>query len=227
MKKIIIILVAFAALTTAQAQTSIGFRAGVNFGNRDITPKTITSSGSGTATEPGIVGLSLAVPFQFKLSDKFAVQPELCFLQKGYSEYYVNGSDYIRNSLTMSYLELPILGKLIFGGDKFNCGILLGPSFGYALGGRTTLDYKLNGTSKTIEENMNFTTNYKNINRFDMGFIIGAAPSYAISDAGSLFLDVRYQFGLSDIVNDTPDNTKAFNRGLGLSIGYLHAFGGK
>ena len=240
MKKVILFAVCTAFSTANFAQMSIGFRGGVNFATAEYSPKSTTTSSNGTSTsETSIVGLSLAIPLEIKISEMFAIQPELAYIQKGYGQQFSStgsssSASYNGTSvLTFDYLEIPVSAKVFFGGDNFKFNVLVGPSIGFMLGAKSKSEYTtaaFNGNSaqsSKTETTIDLSdANYKTINKTDFGMHLGAGASLA-AGPGRVFLDARYQFGFSDVANDSPDTTKWFNRGLGVSIGYLYQLGDK
>src|SRR5690242_10651190 len=74
----------------------------------------------------------------------FSLQPELTFVQKGFSaeskgEFYDGEAIYefsADQNFKINYLEIPVLAKLEFGSDKARFFAYAGPSLGLALGGK-------------------------------------------------------------------------------------------
>ncbi len=226
MKKITFIIIVFALWNSVvQAQISIGVRTGFNLATWSYTPKNTTSNTNYTITEPLLLGFTFVMPIEVKLSNNFALQPELSFIQKGFTQKRESGSDYVQDTYIFNYLEVPLLAKIILGNKKFKVGVLAGPSFGYLVSGRDVTAYGASQKFYVYNKNIDFNDAInKTTNRFDIGLVLGVQPAYNITDYSRIFFDARYQLGLSDIKNDSPDNTQIFNRGIGLSVGAFTYF---
>lgn len=226
MKKITFIITAFVLCNSvAQAQVSIGVRTGFNLATWSYTPKNTTSNTNYTVTEPLVLGFTFAMPIEIKVSDSFILQPELSFIQKGYSQKRESGSDHTQDTYIFNYFEMPLLAKVMLGNKRFKIGGFTGPSFGYLVSGQDVTAYGASQKFYVYNKNIDFNAAiYKTTNRFDIGLVLGIQPTYNITDYGRIFFDVRYQLGLTDFKNDLPDNTKIFNRGIGLSIGAFTYF---
>ena len=205
MKKILLSLftVLFAAPSFAQYssggfsldQSTIyyGIRLGMNIANL-----------SGDAPDLGSkVGLNLGGTVGLRLSDTTPV-----FLESGL--YFTSfGASKDKNSITLNYLELPILIKY---GVQVNDDIALlpfiGPSFRYGIFGG---DWKTSGEGKTSSFGDN------KFKRADMGIKLGCGAEY-----NKLYLELGYQFGISNIADwelENHDDASAHNGALFLNLG--------
>lgn len=143
------------------------------------------------------IGFTVGAALNYSINDMISIQPELNFIQKGYTEKsssswtedddgrlitYENSSSM---KYTTNYLEIPVLAKFSFGRDtKFYA--IAGPSIGIGLGGK--FKYK----TKTVESYDDFTDTYSDSEKGKIKF--GEA-----SDNGGgedLFIDNRIDFGL-------------------------------
>lgn len=218
MKKQFIVLAALMCfgLTVINAQTSIGLRVGTNLNKFSYSGEDATDDF--TEFQKSNAGLNFAIPVEFKFSNSFAVQPELSFNQKGEK----TSIDFLGLKVTtktiFNYLELPILGKYMFGTEKIQANILAGPSFGYALNGKVV--------EGDESEKIDLSDEDVSYNRFDFAAQFGAGVSVN-AGPGKVFLDARYYLGLSNLNSDKDYDLKINNRGIGINIGYLYTLGGK
>lgn len=202
-------------------QVALGARVGMNIANVSYTQKN-----SGTTPEMKNVTQFLAsIPLEIRFSPSFAIQPELSYLEKGFSISQTYGSTSASSTVTFNYFDIPIVGKLGFTANKLQLDLLAGPRFGYLLGGKLKGESTVSGRTTTEERNLN-ADDLKTFNRFEVGLDFGASVQYPISNFKLVF-DVRYLLGLTDISNDSPDNETVINRGISLSIGIMKPFGGK
>jgi hypothetical protein len=199
LKKIsLVAAILIAANSLLMAQLSLGVRGGVNLAKQ-------SSEGSGVEiTTDNITGLMFAGIAEVGLTKSFAIQPELVFVQKGGKI-----EDF---ELVLNHFEVPILVKYKFGTDMIGAFVAAGPSFGYSLSGKAD--------GEKIEDD-----EWDDYNRFEIGANFGAGVGIKMG-AGMVFLDARYLLGLSNIAdNEFDEDFKSHNKGIGLSIGYLHNLG--
>jgi len=171
-------------LTSVNAQEiKFGAKAGLNFAfitgdnTADLTPNT---------------DLHFGVMAEFKISNKFSLQPELVYSGQG-AELNIASE----GRISLNYLNLPIIGKYYV---TEQLSLEAGPQIGYLLstnGG--TLDYK--DLLKPIDYGVNFGVGYKLEN--------------------GLNFTARYNLGLSNI-NDVDDFSEKNSNGVvQLSVGYF------
>ncbi len=170
-----------------------GIRLGMNFANI-----------SGDAPDLGTkVGLNFGGTVGLRLSDTAPV-----FLESGL--YYTGyGASKDKNSISLNYLELPILIKY---GVQLNDDIALlpfvGPTFRYGLfGGK----WKTSGAGK-----VDSFGDHK-FKRADMGIKLGCGAEYS-----KLYAELGYQFGITNIA-DWPlangDDASAHNGAFFFNVG--------
>lgn len=177
MKKIILSAFAVCAFAFSNAQDSklsFGMKAGVNFSS--------VSGVKGTDGKDakGRTGFYVGGLAEYKISDKFSIQPEVL--------YSMEGAD--KNSL--DYIRIPVMAKYEV---VENLSILAGPSFAFRIAAENALVEKSTKSS-------------------DFGLGFGAAYAF-----GNIFVDARYNLGLSDI-KDVPGGDAYKNNNIQLGIGY-------
>lgn len=196
MKRLSVILTCLLFLATLSAQVNFGVRGGVHL--NDI------SYDEGEIETEGRAGLVLGVFAEINLTDNFAVQPELAFMQKGYT-YTLSGLaiDEEYRILT-NYIDVPVLAKLKFG-DQTGFYLQAGPQFGYAV----AQSIEVGGEDRGVE-----LTDNDNYNRGEITGVVGAGISIA-----SFFVDARYNLGLTSLQENDLVFGDSYNRGLTLSAG--------
>jgi hypothetical protein len=170
-----------------------GIRLGMNFAN-------LTGDAPDLGTK---VGLNFGGTVGLRLSDTAPV-----FLESGL--YYTGyGASKDKNSISLNYLELPILIKY---GVQLNDDIALlpfvGPTFRYGLfGGK----WKTSGAGKVDSFGDN------KFKRADMGIKLGCGAEY-----NKLYAELGYQFGITNIA-DWPlangDDASAHNGAFFFNVG--------
>ncbi|MGK0384013.1 MAG: hypothetical protein ACJAVL_000749 [Bacteroidia bacterium] len=154
------------------------------------------------------------------LSNVFSLQPEVLYLQKGGRVASEISDDYTQ--VTANYLEVPILAKAQFGGEKFKGYAVIGPYASYWMGGKTKTNILGNESNESIDFDTDIDDDGYKQNRIDIGVTGGLGMQYAIG-RGNIFLDARYGFGLSDrnkFKTNPEDYKKQSNRSAQLSLGY-------
>ena len=150
MKKIILTIAAVFAFGVANAQDmKFGVKGGLNFSN-------LTSSEGSN----GLTSFHLGGFAEFKVSEKFAVQPELL--------YSMQGAGYDGGDLNLNYINIPIMAKF-YVAEKFN--IQAGPQIGFLMSAKAdgtdvkdlfkTTDFGLNlGAGYNLNDNMMLDLRY-------------------------------------------------------------------
>lgn len=186
--------------------TSFGARIGINSATINV-----SDDASGFEIEPDSrIGLNIAAILNVGITEDFSIQPELNFLQKGFKVE----TDFFENNITLNYLEVPILAKYAFGSETIQGFVLGGPAVGYAISGK--LKEEFNGESN--EEDIDFEED--GIKRLDFGFDIGGGLGI-VTESATIFVDIRYLFGIANIDDEDSNDGSIRNRGLNIAVGAL------
>lgn len=92
-----------------------------------------------------------------------------------------------------------------------------GPNFGYAVGLKSAEYIDTGATTNVFYSKLDFQE--FQISRFDLALTMGLGIEKIIANKFRTSLDIRYDFGLTDIVN-SPFNSYV-NRGFALEMGIL------
>lgn len=159
---------------------------------------------TGDATDAGSkVGLNFGGTIGLRLSDTTPL-----FLESGL--YYTGcGAKKDKNSVSLNYLELPLLIKYgIQATDDIAVLPFIGPTFRYGLfGGKQ----KVSGVGKWD------SFGDGKFKRADVGIKLGCGAEY-----NKLYLELGYQFGITNIANWTlpnGDDASAHNGALFINLG--------
>jgi len=188
MKKLLLSAVAVMAFgVAAQAQEmSFGAKAGLNLANMTGDAET---AGSRTGFHVGAVA-------EFKLSDKFSIQPELLYSMQGAKNEFL-GEEY---DLKLDYINLPIMAKFyVMEGLSLEAG----PQVGFLM------------SAKADDEDVK--DGYKSVD-----FGINGGVGYELPMG--LFFQARYYAGLASVNEEVEEfeglDIKSTNVNLQLSVGY-------
>lgn len=221
MTKKILLTICVAAFTAgAFAQSvSFGIKAGVNFSTQHF------PADQGSFNVNNKTGFNVGAMVDIAIH-KFSIQPALYFITKGYNTsltapLYSNGGSQIgtvsfKGSTRLNYLELPV--NLLYHvklAPDMNLHFGAGPYLGYGLSGKQTSSYIGSPSSSTSERNITFGGGldwYKNPD-CGVNFIVGQRLKH-------FSVDVNYSLGLVNVVAPYQ-NYKAYNRSIGISLGYM------
>lgn len=198
MKKVLVIVACIFMTTYGFAQDlKFGVKAGLNLS---------TVVGDDVEDTDMTAGLYFGGFLNVPLSDRLSFQPELLYSRQGWKSDWKFEGDSFKNTLKLSYLNIPMLLKMSLGAsDKIH--VYAGPQLGFLLDAE--LDYEGNGGSGTgdYEDYMN-----------DIDFSIILGLSFNVSD--NMSLDVRYNRGLSNIYNYEDGDYKAYSSVFQLGASY-------
>lgn len=206
MRKTFAALLAFAsvlALGPAAARsevTGFGIKAGVAMSN---------IFGKDVYDQRFRVGFSYGVFMTYGFGRRFAIQPELLYVMKG--SKYVNGqgSDAYRETMSLEYVEVPILAKYdlpLF--RKFRTHVFAGPAPAMKI--RARVDARFAGESQ--QETLD------NVMGVDVGLVAGAGVEIP-AGRGRITFDMRYTAGLTTLSKEADDDIR--NGAVSLLFGYV------
>lgn len=177
MKKIMLTAVAVMAFAFSNAQgTKFGVKAGLN----------LTNLTGDLEDASSLVGFQVGGFAEFKLTEKFAIQPELLFSTQGAKNKFTDFDDSTYEYDTkLNYLNIPVLAKYYIT-EAFS--VEAGPQIGVLLSAK--------------EDGEDAKDYYKSV---DFGFNVGAGYNFT----ENLSVGLRYTIGLSSVY-DTPDNIDGF-----------------
>jgi len=194
---------------------SLGMKAGLDLSTWSNTDKIINAPAK-KVTKPGFQGGFIG---KVGFAKYFAFQFEMLLAQKGIKISETEENVTAKVWTTVNYLEIPLLFKASFPVGPVVLYGNVGPAFGIGLTAKLATDPDL-GLGQTIK--------FENggLQRFDFGLLFGTGVGFHIGN-GEIFLDLRYDLGLTDInnvssdVKKEADYTKNCNRNFGIAFGYL------
>jgi len=164
-----------------------------------------------------LTGFQIGGFAEFKLSEKFAFQPELMYstqgTRKSYSGVIDNYNFSGENKTKLSYLNLPLMLKYYFV-PKFN--IEFGPQIGLLLSAKNVIDYDdvMDGTAYSGSTKIDIKDQ---ITTVDFGLNFGAGYDFTEKISAGL----RYNLGLSTIYDyEIASDPNVKNSVFSISVGY-------
>jgi len=206
---------AMAFTTSAMAQLSIGPRVAVNFSNIAV---------SNLEEEPdlkSLFGLAFGAAAEVGISETFAFQPEVLFSQHGFATEDSLFGETLELNVRLNYLQIPLLAKFKFGSDAVVVNVVAGPHIGFGIGD-ITVETEVGGESEKESGPWEDT----GFQKFDFGITGGVGVSFA-AGPGDLGLDIRYQLGLSNLLDEPEDDEKGTHRNFQVGLSYLIPIGGR
>ncbi len=191
---------AFGPVAARSEVTGFGLKAGVAMSN---------IFGKDVYDQRFRVGFSYGVFMTYGLGRRFAIQPELLYVMKG--SRYVNGqgSDAYRETMSLEYVEAPILARYdlpLF--RKFRTHVFAGPAPAMKI--RARVDARFAGESQ--QETLD------NIMGVDVGLVAGAGVEVP-TGSGRITFDVRYTAGLTTLSKEPDDDIR--NGAVSFLVGYV------
>ncbi|CAA9200784.1 hypothetical protein FLA105534_03250 [Flavobacterium bizetiae] len=185
MKKVLLSAIAVMAFMSVSAQeTRFGVKAGLNL-------STLTGDAEDAKS---LVGFQVGGFAEIKLTDKFAIQPEVLFSTQGAKFDDIEGD----SKTKLNYINVPVLAKY-FITEAFS--VEAGPQIGFLVSAKSD-----------GEDIKDFTKSV------DFGFNLGAGYNFT----ENLSVGLRYTLGLSP-VNDNGDDFEDYtvrNGNFALAVGY-------
>ena len=194
----------FFTSSPAFAQVSAGVQGGINIANVSF------DDGSDEDLSPNFKSKTRGVFGGFVARDfnaKAGLQIDFLYSQKGTKASFTDGIDTFETDITADYIEIPVLIRAnIPGSGNVKARVFGGPAFAFKVTDDSVS--KFNGVEVPDEESNDFNTT-------DVGIVIGGAVQF-----GKVFVDVRYNWGLVNVIKDPDGNESAKNRVFGIMVGY-------
>ncbi len=198
MKKLVLMLTVIAgSVSFANAQVSVGVKAGLNLAN-------LGGDVEDTDMRPSFhVGGYL----NYALSEALSLQPELLFNSVGAKSSY-DDPDFgsVDETIKLSYISIPVNLQYSFGVVNIHTG----PQFSFLLSAKD--EYEADGASDEVDIK-------DSMKGLDLGWGIGLGANF-----GKLNATARYTLGLSNIADSDDADIK--NNVIQISLGY-RLFGGE
>lgn len=223
MKKVIIILLLLSVcLPAANAQDhysaniSVGVKAGAALS------RTMFSPSVEQTMKKGMIG---GVMIRYIEENHFGLIAELNYLQRGWEEKF--GTTAYSFSRSLSYLQIPLLAHIYFGGKRAKFFFNAGPEIGFMISEKSDSNFDIGNINAIPDfpiENRNteqFTMPIKN--KVDYGISAGLGLEVNINKRNSILLEGRAYYGLNNIFSANKKDVFAASNGLSIMVclGYM------
>lgn len=196
MKKVILAAFVLGSTTIAFAQQQVKFgpKAGLNFANL-----------SGLDNTEMKTGFHVGAVTEIKFNEKFSIQPEVVYSAQGAKNTAtVPVLGEVKSTWNNDYINIPIMAKYYIV-DGFS--VEAGPQVGFLVKSEAKIE---NGNSSVKDDTKD---DFKSTD-FGLGF--GLAYDLPVG----MFVNARYNLGLSDIRNNTSSGDAIKNNVIQVGIGY-------
>jgi hypothetical protein len=218
MKQILILFFLFQLSPLCFSQSN-GLRIGASLGVGEATiKKTDISNQTGKLAFQG----GLALNYQF--IKNFGLYGNILYATKGSRSSgtervsgFFGTTDYkFEEKYVLDYIEVPVMPKLSFGGEKFYIKIFAGPSLNFNLSGKQNKQYE---DASYNQDNGYGFRKITGLQLVEYALVYGAGFDVEISDGSVLFLEIRQSKALNSF--GTINNKNAYNQYFTLNAGYL------
>lgn len=191
MKSFILSSILMLLFCTAYAQPRLGFKGGLNM--TQFNSDEINTSNLNRAVF-GVFG-------ELPLTQNFTVSTEINYSNEG--SRFDNGPI---DKTRITYLEIPVLANIYLTNGNIKPKLFAGPSMSFLMNAENVLtDGSEIEIDEAYEEN-------------EIGVVLGAGMDIKIMQENYLLLDIRYDFGMTEV--DELDIGSFRNRGLRLNVGF-------
>ncbi len=202
MKKVffIAVLAVFGVTATQAQEVRLGAKGGVNFSS-------LSGDGFDAFDDPeGRTSFHIGAFAEIPLSERFSIQPEVLYSGQGFDLISREGAD--DTEVQLDYINVPVMAKVYLIEGLY---AEAGPQIGFNVKNEIDSDPDDVGSGSTELDGDLFN---------DIDFSVGVGAGYRFNNG--LFLNARYNFGLTDIVNneDIPFDVDAKNSVFAVSAGY-------
>lgn len=193
----------------------VGVHGGISLSQQSFYP---------SVEEKMLGGMNFGFSFRYAEERHVGILVELNLEQRGWKEDFKETPLSFQRRLT--YIELPIMTHIFFGGRKVKGFFNLGPEVGYMIGDKVTADFDYMAAPNVPD----FPTNrrYEQMqldihSRFDYGITAGAGVEFIIKKRHSITLEGRYYYGLGNIYPSSKRDIFSASRGssIQVTLGYL------
>lgn len=175
-----------AGVEEGSAQAAVGVKAGANLAGL-----------SGADGTENITGLAAGAYLGFGLGDRLALQIELGYGVRGGGDVTIGANTLddaaSPSDLRLSYVEVPILLRAGYPGERFLPSLFLGPYAAFLLSCRLTLEDGSDGACDDEGRAAWFRPRST-----DYGMMVGGGLDMAVGES-TVFIDARYALGLLSI----------------------------
>lgn len=198
-----------------RAHTFVGFHGGATLSSMSFSP---------SITQKMLQGIMMGASFRYAEEKNFGLIGELNLVQRGWKEDFEE-TDFTY-SRKFTYIQIPLLTHIYFGGRKWKGFVNLGPEVSYMISDKISSNFDYNNPEKVegfpSHNRMLDQMKMEVSNKFDYGITAGAGVEFFVKPRHSLTLEGRYYFGIGNIFPSKKRDIFSASRGSAIliSLGY-------
>jgi hypothetical protein len=148
----------------------------------------------------------------YAFSDWFTLQPEVLYSQKGAKATWQVRGEERTETVSLDYVEIPVLAVLtIPTQSRWTPRVFAGPAFGFLISAEDIRE--VNGVEVGRED---IKEGFKD---YDIGIVFGGGLDVKVGP-GAITTDLRYNFGVTNIVDDDDNGDSVKNGVFSFLVGY-------
>jgi len=160
--------------------TGKGLKGGLNFANLH---------GDDAEGWDSKIGFCAGGFITYSINGMFAIQPEVLFTMKGAKDEEEWGGETLKYTISLNYLEIPVLAKLSMSSQgSVVPSLFVGPYLAIKLTGKAKVEYAGESEEEDIED----------LKATDFGLVFGGGVDFALGSS-KVTVDARYTLGLTTI----------------------------
>lgn len=198
---------------------SVGARGGATLSSMSFSPSVEQSM---------LMGYTFGGVFTYAEERHVGLRVELAVTSRGWKENFEEFKDQFNYSRRLTYIELPVMTHIFFGGKRVKCLFNLGPQFGYMISESISANFDYQHPDQVPDfptHNRQNEQLYAPVkNHFDYGIVGGVGAEFIINKKSSIQLEARYYFGLGNIYPSSKKDTFAASRNQTISVALAYMF---
>ena len=211
---ILIIMMSFTSFvvrgeTHYRPHISIGAHGGMNMSRLSFSPE---------VPQSWYMGPTFGVQARYAEEKLVGILAELNFAQRGWKESFEDNPE-LQYSRTLSYITLPIMTHISFGGKRFKCIVNLGPEFGLMFSDKISSNFDYHNPGSLLPSTRRVNQMSMAVkNKFDYGITAGVGAEYYVSPHNSIYIEGRFYYGLGNIFSATKADEFSASRIMSISV---------
>lgn len=204
-----------ASQTLYKSHIWIGGHAGATLARQDLSP---------SVPQSWLLGTTAAASFRYAEEKLFGIVAELGCTTRGWKEDFQESP--LKYSRSLTYITLPVMTHINFGGRRAKCFFNLGPEFCYMIASHISANFNYSNPGPDTQwperDRMTEQLDMPVANRFDYGITAGVGGEFYLTPRQSITLEVRYYFGLGNIFHSSKADVFSASRSTSLeaTVGY-------
>jgi hypothetical protein len=231
---------------TAKGQIILGLRGG--YGLSSTSQEIVKGMKRSIGSSPmmgAIIHYNMDIRFSVGMEVNYYKLSETLNYEASFSPIITNQQEVVTKT-EISYLQIPVTGRVSIGEKKYRGFLCLGPYIGIGTSGSwntapeaTFAEINGNKIPKNVifdPDKGGYGFDSKKMRRLDIGGIFGGGIEYKLGPTGLIFAEARVQLGFFDIYSLSSFEERAFKsnsayqlpsaswRAVNFSVGYLRTF---